>query len=307
MLATLAPRAHRSTVVEAIVALELLFDYLDGLTERPSADPLAEGERLFAALFDAVAMDSAGTGVSPALPRDDDGGYLDALSRTVALAVAALPAVPAIAGVAERTVQRSATAQIQMHAAPELGVARLREWASAEANGSGLGWRELAAGSASSVLVLHAMIAAAANPDTTPEEAAEIASAYLSMCVVLTLLDGLVDHEHDTGPGGSGAPGYLGLYDDPAELPDVLGAAARRAATQARALPNGAHHLTILVGVVAYYGSAPGADGELARPAIARLRAELAPLIAPTLAIMRAWRSARRRIRSSGAKGEGER
>ena len=49
MLATLAPRCHRQDVVEAIVALELLFDYLDGLTERPSGDPLGEGERLFGA------------------------------------------------------------------------------------------------------------------------------------------------------------------------------------------------------------------------------------------------------------------
>ena len=53
----------------------------------------------------------------------------------------------------------------------------------------------------------------------------------------------------------------------------------------------------LLIGVVAYYSSAPGAESELARPVIARLRRELAPLIAPTLAVMRAWRGARRRDR----------
>jgi hypothetical protein len=51
----------------------------------------------------------------------------------------------------------------------------------------------------------------------------------------------------------------------------------------------------ILVGVIAYYSSAPGAGGELARPAVSRLRQELAPLMAPTLTILRAWRSVRRR------------
>ena len=42
MLATFAPRAARAQVVEAIVASQLLFDLLDGLTERPSADPMGE-------------------------------------------------------------------------------------------------------------------------------------------------------------------------------------------------------------------------------------------------------------------------
>src|ERR1700722_2590058 len=39
MAATIAPRAMRGQAVRAIVALELLFDYLDGLTERPHSDP----------------------------------------------------------------------------------------------------------------------------------------------------------------------------------------------------------------------------------------------------------------------------
>jgi hypothetical protein len=124
--------------------------------------------------------------------------------------------------------------------------------------------------------------------------------------VVLTLLDGLVDYEHDTRTDSSRGAGYLGLYDDPAELADVLGEAARRATIHAHAVPNAAHHLAILVGVVAYYGSAPGADNDLAAPVFARLRKELAPLISPTLAIMRAWRGTRRRTRSTGAKREGE-
>lgn len=49
MAATIAPRATRAHAVRAIVALELLYDYLDGLSERPHADPLGEGERLYGA------------------------------------------------------------------------------------------------------------------------------------------------------------------------------------------------------------------------------------------------------------------
>ena len=44
-LATLAPREHRKSVVEAIVGLQVIYDYLDSLVERPLADPLGEGRR----------------------------------------------------------------------------------------------------------------------------------------------------------------------------------------------------------------------------------------------------------------------
>jgi hypothetical protein len=53
-LATLAPRPSRTAAARAIVALELLFDYLDGRTERPMDDPVGDGERLFRPFVSAV-------------------------------------------------------------------------------------------------------------------------------------------------------------------------------------------------------------------------------------------------------------
>jgi hypothetical protein len=150
-------------------------------------------------LTDAVAVIPAGASESfDKPPRSDDGGYLEILSRTVSDALARLPAALAIAEVAQRTAVRSGQAQTRMHAAAVLGTEQVEEWARREAEGTGLQWRELLTGAASSVLVMHALIAAAADPSTTPEEAGEIESAYLSTCTVLTLLDGLVDHDQDT-------------------------------------------------------------------------------------------------------------
>ena len=314
MLATLAPRSHRRDAVEAIVALELLFDYLDGLTERPSADPLGEGERLFGAYTDALAVGSESNGGAldsnhdePARrdePRWADGGYLEELSGAVRAALQRLPAAAVIAQVSRVSAARSAQAQIRMHAASQLGTEQVETWARSETGGTGLQWRELLAGAASSVLAVHALIAAAADPATTPQEAAELESAYLSTCVLLTLLDGLVDREQDTrsrsssalgsaGPGSSGL-GYIDLYEDRDELSQTLSDAAQRAAAQVSALRNGPHHAMTLVGVVAYYSSAPGAGGELAAPIVKRLERQLAPLIYPTLWLMRGWRLAKR-------------
>ena len=286
MLATLAPRAHRRDATEAIIALELLFDYLDGLTERPHADPLAEGERLFAAYTDVFDPDGTRARV-----RGGDE-YLRALSGAARAAFARLPAASPVAAAAQTSARRGAQAQTRMHAAGQLGTAQVEDWAKAETDGTGLAWRDLLAGAASSVLTAHALIAAAADPETTPEQAAAIESAYLSTCVLLTLLDGLVDHEQDARNGGTG---YIGLYRDREELSQALAGAVERAAGQARTLRDGPHHAMTMVGVVAYYASAPGARREPAKAICRRLRRQLEPLASPTLMIMRAWRLARRR------------
>jgi tetraprenyl-beta-curcumene synthase len=289
MLATLAPRAHRRQAVEAIVALEVMYDYLDGLSERPSLDPLADGERLFGPFMDAIEPD-ARVAYEPACPQTG-GGYLRELSDAVSSALSQLPASGAIAGVARASARRSAQAQIRMHAAPYLGTAQLREWAESEMPDGGLQWRELVAGAASSVICLHALIAAAANERTTPEQAFELDGVYLTISALGTLLDSLIDYEDDIR---SGELAFIEQYDTYELFAHALASMARDSATQARRLPDGAHHVTMLVGVVAYFTSAAGADGELARPIADSLHSQLRPLIGPTLAMMRAWRLAKR-------------
>src|ERR1700682_3946753 len=79
-LATLAPRKHRKSVVEAVVGLQVIYDYLDSLVERPLADPLGEGHRLYHALVDAVVLNTEPRGnYYTHIPPPDDGGYLEEL------------------------------------------------------------------------------------------------------------------------------------------------------------------------------------------------------------------------------------
>jgi tetraprenyl-beta-curcumene synthase len=293
MLATLAPAEFRAEVVEAIVALELLFDLLDGLSERPGSDPLGQGRRLFAPFLDAL-NPPASIGDSP---RAVAGDYLGELSDAARLAMRRLPAIALVRESAIHSAERAAQAQIRMHAVPQLGAEQLRGWAKAEARGGALGWRELIVGSASSVLVVHALIVAAADARTGRAEAAQLSEAYLSVCVVLTLLDSLLDLEEDLREG---RPGYLSVYDEPRLAVRALPALTRAAAAQTSELPEGAHHLAMLTGVVAYYLSAPGAAHKASiRPIAGALRRRLAPQIFPALAVMRAWRLFRR-LRSGG-------
>jgi hypothetical protein len=290
-LATLAPKEHRRSVVEAIVAYEVMYDYLDGLTERPTGDPLREGHELYRAFTDAITPGPEPADGYYASRPADDGGYLTELVAVVREALARLPATDAIAPAAGRAAARCAEAQIRAHAVPTLGTTQLEQWAASEAAGTPLGWQEFLAGAASSVLAVHALIAAAADERTTPEEAGEIDTTYLSICALSTMLDSLVDYQRDVRAGQAG---YIRYYNDHDHLAKDLTNAARRAVEHAAPLRNGAHHVMTLVGVAAYYISAPTASSDFARPVTRQVRRELKPLITPTLAVMRAWRAAKR-------------
>lgn len=297
-LATLAPRRVRAQSVRAIVAFELLFDYLDGRTELPVADPLAEGARLFGPFVDAL---RGRTAVPPpaargADARDGDALYVDELGERVRVNLVGLPSIEAIGPVAIEAATRCAAAQTHLHAAAGSSDPELEVWAREVASGSELGWREHLAGSASSVLAVHALIALAANEQASHEDAVRTDAAYLAIGGVITVLDSLVDA---AGDKARGEPGFILLYASHAELIESLRVLIREALARARAAPFAAHHMMTLAGVVAYYTSDPGAREPDARAVVAAVRRELAPTIWPALAVMHAWRTAkqlRRRV-----------
>lgn len=301
-LATLAPPKHRKDVIEAIVAYEVMYDYLDGLTEQPTGNPLDYGHQLYQAFTDAITLPSKPTGhYYPGEDQADDGGYLTELVRVVRGALLKLPSTEAISKVSQRAATRCAEAQIRAHAVPHLGTPQLEQWAAHEATGTPLSWQEFLAGAASSVLAVHALITAAAREHTTPAEAAEIDTVYLSICALSTMLDSLIDYQRDRQAGQAG---YIRYYPNHDLLARDLTRAARRATEHATPLPNGAHHVMTLVGVAAYYISAPTAGCDFAQPVTQQVRHELEPLITPTLAVMRAWRAAKR-ARSTIARASG--
>lgn len=308
-LATLAPRAHRPRAVEAIVALQLAYDYLDGLTEQPAEDPLRTGLQLSLAFTDALGgalgRESGGGGGESAHARggpaqrgdyfahhpSDDGGYLAELSAATNAALVGLPAWSAVSQTARASAELCAEAQVRVHAALRTTTTELEQWAAARALGSGFGWREFLAGAVSSVLALHALIAAAAGERTTPARAAAIDSAYLSISALSTMLDSAIDYEADCA---GGVPWLVRQYEDTATLADAVGTVIADAKARSRTLPNAAHHELMLVGVAAYYASAPQAGRGIAATLMGRARQELGPSLEPTVAVMRAWRAAKR-------------
>ncbi len=292
-LATLAPAEHRRPAIEAIVGLQTIYDYLDSLLERPLPDPLGDGRRLYRAFVDAVTLDIEPNGDYYAqMSNSDDRGYLQKLASAVRSALAQLPNATAIAQTVGHAAERCAEAQARAHAVPALGSEQLERWTTANTAGTGLQWREFLAGAVSSGLALHALIAAAADSRTEPEHARAIDNAYLPMCALTTLLDGLVDYDQDMHRMGH--PGYIRYYENTHALTQALRRVIHRAATSARRAPNDAHHLMTLVGVAAYYLSATTASNERVQQATEPIRHELRPFITPTLMLMGGWRRAKR-------------
>jgi tetraprenyl-beta-curcumene synthase len=300
MLATLAPRTQRRWAVEAIVALEVLYDYLDGLTEAPARERPQDGRRLFAAFTDAVApwRETAGNYYAHH-SRSRDCGYMCELVGAARRALARLPANAAVAEVLQRSAQRGAEAQLRIHAAYAAGNGQLERWAKRHASGTSLHWQEFLAGAACSVLAVHALVAAAADRSTTREQAIALDRIYLSISVLPTVLDSVVDYESDLR---AGCPGYVRHYEDRTMLSRRLAGVIADVLARARGTPNGAHHVMTMTGVVAYYLSAPTAASAFARPVAEHARRQLRPLIAPMLAMLRSWRALKRwRTRVSGA------
>jgi tetraprenyl-beta-curcumene synthase len=291
MIATIAPTDHRGRAVEAIVALQVMYDFLDALTEQPVPDRIRVGLQQSGAFVDALNVCSS--------PKRDyyadrvgasDGGYLEDLSLTVRDALLSLPAVDAISEILPACAARCAEAQVRVHAVPDVGLGQLERWAGREARNTELEWREWLFGAMGSVVAAHALIALAADRRATVAQAGQLDSTYLSLCVLTTALDHLVDHERDVL---AGEESYLGLYSSRHDLARQIAQVTRRVLERMRKIPNGPHHAMMLSGVIAYYTSQPSAMGEFARPVTVHIRDQLRPLITPTLATMHAWRVAK--------------
>jgi tetraprenyl-beta-curcumene synthase len=276
----LAPRAARPAVVRLLVPWQLMYDYLDTLTEQPSADPLEHSRRLHRALALSIEPHRG-----PLLaPEAGDGGYLDALVAACRQRFRALAAAAAVAPSAAAEARRCGEAQSQTHAAMLTGdLGPLRRWAAADRAEHGLRWWETAAAGISS-LAVHALLASAADPATTAADAARIADRCTAVCALSTMLDSLVDVTADER---SGNVSYVAQYPGAT----AAGALAELAAASARAaaeLPHAATRRTIVSGLAAFYLTDPNARATPQTAAASdAVIAALQPSVAPALRLLR--------------------
>lgn len=292
-LCTLAPRRHRRTVIDAAVALQVMYDYLDAVTEGPASNSLDDGRQLFRTFAVALTPGEPPVDYYRYHPHRDDSGYLDALVAEARAAIEQLPALAAVLPIARAAALRFGEAQVRSHAVERERILQLEAWATKGAATTGLGWWEWAGGAAASVLAIHALLSAAADAETTPAQALQIDHAYLLSSALTTMLDSLIDDDADEA---TGSHRYVAYYGDAETAACRIAWLARVAVSAARGLPHAAHHTMTVAGIAGFYLSHPAARRGDAALVGARVVAEFGPLILPILATFRLWR----RVRSVG-------
>jgi tetraprenyl-beta-curcumene synthase len=293
LFAATTPRRRDPGLVRALVAYQVICDYLDTLAEQPSEDPIRNGAHLHRALADAVAEGPLVDHYARHVARDD-GGYLAALVAACRESCARLPAYAPVRAAALREARRNEVQGIN-HAPTDVRGPALRAWAGAaranDATGTGdAAWFELAAAGSSSLAVL-ALIAAAADPATTADTAEQVRRAYFPWIEALsTLLDSVADRERDLR---TGELNFVSEYPTHATAVARLGEVTLRAISGARGLPRGERHVVLVAGMIAMHVSEAGAWSPWAQPATrAVLRAADTLAMPLLLMLLRAWRRA---------------
>jgi tetraprenyl-beta-curcumene synthase len=298
-LAILAPAQQRAPLARSLVSYQLMLDYLDGVSERPSADPIDNGLCLHRAFE--VALDPSDDphhDYYAHAPARDDAGYLLTLIEGCRAPLRKLPSYPAVREALLYQARLCRQSQALNHALRfEPLEARLAEWASETAAASRLevpfDWWELVAAAAASSLTVGALLALAASPGVEKTAADKVEAAYFPWASgTNALLDSLVDLDED--PEGCS---HLRRYDSTqsaAERLRVITAGARRRLCE---LPDGRLHEAIFAAMGTLYLAEPAAwrsdCGELS----AGIFAALGPLARPSLTV----HLLRRRGRGSGA------
>jgi tetraprenyl-beta-curcumene synthase len=285
-LAVLAPTQRRAEVARSLVAYQLMLDYLDGVSERPTADPLANGLCLHRAFETALDPDATDVDYYAHAPARADGGYLSELIATCRAPLRQLPSYEAARGSLLRQARLCCESQALNHAlafAPMQD--QLDDWAARTASESelepGFEWWELIAAAAASSLCVGALLALAATPGASEDEARRVEAAYFPWASGLNaLLDSLVDLDEDPEDAS-----HLRRYSSHEHAAQRLAAIASGARERVSALPDGDLHEAILAAMGALYLIHEDAWRPDREPISLAVYGALGPLARPSLAV----------------------
>jgi tetraprenyl-beta-curcumene synthase len=282
---TLLP--HRDLrVLRLLVAHELIWDYLDCVSERSAEE--ANGVQLHRAIVESL---------DPTLPLSDyylhhpwrrDGGFLVALVETCRSLCRSLPSYDVVRPLVVREAGRATVQGLNHILDPRRRDRALRTWAAMEyPTERRMAWFELT-GAASSALAIHALLTLAGESRCSGKEVADVYAAYFPWAALTTvMLDSYVDQHEDVV---NGAYSYLAHYTSHDVALSRLHECVGRAARGVHGLPNGHRHAVVIDCMLALYLSndrARSVDLRASTRSLAEAGGSLTRLLLP---ILRLWR-----------------
>lgn len=272
------------------MAYELIWDFLDNLSERAAAHGYTDGRQLHLAIAEAIDPSARPSDYYRHHPWHDDGGYLRGLVLACQQSCRSLPSYPEVRDVALREARRAQVLGINHHPEPRFRDLLLRRWVSAEYPGlKDARWWELS-GAASAPLAIHALLALAAEPSCSQEDVARTYVAYTPLSAATTMLDSYVDRQQDRD---SGDHSYIAHYPDEQDALTGVRTLVTKSLAGVCDLPDGHRHAVIAASMIAMYLSkqtaAPAHDLRDGTRAFLHAGGSLTRLLLP---ILRAWRIA---------------
>ena len=286
-LFSVIPRRRSRPLLRLLTTYQVLWDFLDSLTETwPGLTP-EDMLCLHGALSEAVDPDVPMRAhyARLALP---DGGYVRALVETCRSCCRALPGFRTIVPILHTEAQRIGVQAINHSVEPAHMTQALQAWVTREYPGTyEVAWFELAA-AAGANLAIYALLALATETHCSPDRIIDTYHAYFPWAGALaTMLDGFVDQFDDAHRGEHC---YVTYYKAPAEATAQISRLTLRCLSETHSLEHGERHAVVAAAMVAMYLSRDSARAIPLNTASRQIAQAGGSLTRALLPVLRLWR-----------------
>ncbi len=289
-LFSVIPRKRSRPLLQLLTTYQVLWDFLDSLSETRTLLAPDDTLLMHLALVDAVNPTGPLHDYYGRPARLDDGGYVRSLVETCRDCCRALPSFHKVAPVLRREAMRIGV-QALNHATELTQIpGKLRDWVAREYPGTyEVAWFEIAA-AAGANLAIYALFALAAEARCSSGRIEDTYRAYFPWTGALaTMLDGFVDQFDDVRRGDHC---YVAYYQSPGDATRQISRLARRCLSETHSLFDGERHTVVTASMVAMYLSRDSARTSSLSTASRQLAQAGGSLTCVLLPVLRLWRIA---------------
>jgi tetraprenyl-beta-curcumene synthase len=282
------PRRRNADLLRLLISYELIWDFLDNLSERAAGLGQTDGRNLHRAIAEAIDPTVPISDYYGQLPWREDGGYLRALVGACREQCLLLPSYCAVRALVLEDACLAQVLALNHHPDACVRDAELESWVARHfPEADDTPWWELS-GAASAPLTIHVLLALAAEPECDAREVIAAHRAYFPrLSAATTMLDSFVDQLDDVR---NGSHSYVGHYPDRACLIQSVQQLVLRSMSDVRSLRRGTRHAIIAAAMVAMYLSKESSLRDDSRTNTRRIVHAGGSLTRVLLPILRLWR-----------------